>query len=234
MGDVDIKKVKSIDPVSIRELSNVTHIEPLRIGQIAPAAVHIKELNHIDPISVDSLRIDQIRNLDPVRVERFDVTSLPTVNLSLSRFPAMEVNLRRIPPLTVGLQQDLRLPSHYTIHARFLGIEVMRLHVHGLTTLSPQDRVCREQIQTHERSCPEVVAVGNPAIPVRREERAVMVHRSGGYRCRPQPVPQPLRETRPDRAPRSHRGVSTGPPPLRFSLGGASPAEAPSGAGGGR
>ena len=96
MGDVDINKLPpvriqqltGVEPLHIQELAGV---EPLRIGQIAPAAVHIKELNHIDPISVESLRIDEIRNLEPVRIERFDVTRLPTVNLSMSRFPSLAV-----------------------------------------------------------------------------------------------------------------------------------------------
>lgn len=172
MGNVDIREVKKIDPIRIREF---TGVEPLRIGQIAPAAVHIKELNHIDPISVESLRIDQIRNLDPVRVERFDVTHLPTVNISLSRLPSMDVNVRRIPPLAVTVQQEFCLPSQYTIHARLLGIEFLRFDIHGRTMITPKDRVAREQARSHERSFPEVAAAGNPGIPTRRTERVEAV-----------------------------------------------------------
>jgi len=174
MGDVDIQKVKNIDPIRIREF---TGVEPLRIGQIAPAAVHIKELNHIDPISVESLRIDHVRNLDPVRVERFDVTHLPTVNISLSQLPSMDLNIRRIPPLAIAVQQEFCLPSRYTIHARLMGIEFLRFDIHGRTMVTPKDRVPREQARTHERSFPEVAAAGNPGIPTRRTERVETVDR---------------------------------------------------------
>lgn len=171
MGTVDIT---SIVPIQITQL---TDVEPLRIGQIAPAAVHIKELNHIDPISVESLRIDQIRNLDPVRVERFDVTHLPTVNISLSQLPSMDVNVRRIPPLAVAVQQEFCLPSQYTIHARLLGIEFLRFDIHGRTMVTPKDRAAREQARSHERSFPDVAAAGNPGIPARRTERVETVAR---------------------------------------------------------
>ncbi len=184
MGDVDIQKVKNIDPIRIREF---TGVEPLRIGQIAPAAVHIKELNHIDPISVESLRIDQVRNLDPVRVERFDVTHLPTVNISLSQLPSMDLNIRRIPPLAVAVQQEFCLPSRYTIHARLLGIEFLQFDIHGRTMVTPKDRVPREQARTHERSFPEVAAAGNPGIPTRRTERVETVARH--LPCGPPSVP---------------------------------------------
>ena len=166
MGDVDVKQVKNIDPVTIKEIDKVANIEPLRIAKIAPAAVHVKELNNIDPITIESLRVDEVRNLDPVRIDRFDVTHLPTVNLSLGEVPALDLNLRRIPPLAVGLHQELLLPSEYLIRARFLGLELLRLHVSGQTRLHPRDQVCREVSASHERSYREVAAVGNPAIPV--------------------------------------------------------------------
>ena len=174
MGDVDIQK---IPPIKVREF---TGVEPLRIGQIAPAAVHVKELNHIDPISVESLRIDHVRNLDPVRVERFDVTHLPTVDVSVSRFPPMDLSLRRMPPIAVAVQQDFFLPSQYRVHARLLGIEVLRFDIHGRTMISPQDRVRRERAGTHERSFPEVTASGNPGIPTVRTETGAVAHSTHG------------------------------------------------------
>lgn len=178
MGDVDINK---LPPVRITQLTGVeplhiqefTGVEPLRIGQIAPAAVHIKELNHIDPISVESLRIDAIRNIEPVRIERFDVTRLPTVNLSMSRFPSLDLDIRRMPPLAVAVQQDFCLPSEYTVNARLLGVEVLRLEIQGRTMISPIDRFRRERSRTHERSFPDVAAAGNPGIPTKRIERCV-------------------------------------------------------------
>ncbi len=168
MGNVNVTHVKDIADVTIDTIRKIEKIE-----KIAPAAIHVKELNHIDPISVESLRIDHVRNLDPVHVERLNVTHVPTVNLAMSRMPAMDVNLRRMPPLAIGLNQDFQLPSEYTVHARFLGIEILRLNIHGQSWLKPRDRIRREQVKTHERSYAEIAAVGNPAIPVIRTERCV-------------------------------------------------------------
>src|ERR671936_1595097 len=176
MGDVDVKSVKNIDPLVIKEIDAVKNIEPLQIAKIAPAAVHVKELNHIDPISVDSLRVDEVRNLEPVKIQQFDVTTLPTVNLSLGEVPALDLNLRRMPPLAVGVHQEFVLPSEYLIRARFLGLELLRLHVSGRTRIHPHEQARREVSASHERSYREAAAVGNPCIPVEcREERAEAV-----------------------------------------------------------
>ena len=136
MGDVDVKQVKNIDPIRIRE---VTGVEPIRVSKIAPAAIHVKELNQIDPITVESLRVDEVRNLDPVKIDHFDVTHLPTVNLSLGEVPELALDVRRFPSLAVGLHQNFVLPSEYTIRARVLGFELARLHVTGRTMLHPHD-----------------------------------------------------------------------------------------------
>src|SRR5919108_6046401 len=171
MGDVDVKSVKNIDPLVIKEIDAVKNIEPLQIAKIAPAAIHVKELNHIDPISVESLRVDEVRNLDPVRVERFDVTHLPTVSISMSRVPTVDLNVRRVPPVAIALRQRLVLPSQYTMHATMFGIEVLRLKLHGRTIVEPCDAVPRERARTHSRSFPDVAAAGNPGIPARRTVR---------------------------------------------------------------
>ena len=178
MGDIDVKSVKNIDPVVIKEIDAIKNIEPLQIAKIAPAAVHVKELNHIDPISIDSLRVDEVRNLEPVKINQFDVTTLPTVNLSLGEVPTLDLNLRGIPPLAVGVHQEFVLPSEYLIRARFLGLEVLRLHVSGRTLVRPHEQARREVSASHERSYREVAAVGNPCIPVEcREECAeAIVH----------------------------------------------------------
>ncbi len=208
MGDVKIKEVKNISDVTIDKIRKIEKIE-----KIAPAAIHVKELNHIDPISVESLRIDQVRNLDPVRVERLNVTHVPTVNLAMSRMPAMDVNVRRIPPVAIGLHQDFCLPSEYTVHARFLGIEFLRFNIHGQTMLKPQDRVRREQVRSHERSYAEVAAVGNPAIPVTRTERCV---ESTTYIQCDAPAPKGA----PANASPGCRGLSAGGAPSHFAVGG--------------
>jgi hypothetical protein len=153
MGEVRIKQATGIEPIGIKQVSKVS-----------PAAVHIKELNNVDPFTIESLRIDQVRNLDPVRIDEFHVTHLPTVNLTLSQFPGIDLSVRRFPPIAIGIQQDFHLPSKYTVHARFLGVEIMQLNIHGCTMIRPQDRHCREVVRTHERSSPEAAAVGNPCI----------------------------------------------------------------------
>ncbi|GJL69919.1 MAG: hypothetical protein NPIRA06_25540 [Nitrospirales bacterium] len=167
MGDIKIKEAKNLDKLRISELSNVDPLVISEVRHIAPAAVHIKELNHIDPLTIESLRIDEIRNLDPIRVEQFNVTNLPTVNLSLRQLPAVDMNIRRLPPVSIGLHQDFCLPSSYTLRARLLGIEFLRLNLDGRTMISPRDTVRREQSRTHPQSFPQVATAGNPAIPSR-------------------------------------------------------------------
>lgn len=179
MGDIKIKEAKNIEKLRISEFSNVDPLVISEVRHIAPAAVHIKELNHIDPISIESLRVNEVRNLDPIRIEKFNVTNLPTVNLSLRQLPAVDMNIRRIPPVSIGLHQDFCLPSTYTLRARLLGIEFLRLHLDGHTVLSPRDKVRREQHRTSDRSFPEVAVAGNPAIPSRMEEKGARVMASG-------------------------------------------------------
>ena len=89
-ADVNINRVTGVDAITLNPLNiNPFTIDSIkRIEKIAPAAVHIKELNQIAPISVDSLRVDHIRHVDPLRVERFNVTHLPIVNLSLEPAPS--------------------------------------------------------------------------------------------------------------------------------------------------
>jgi hypothetical protein len=176
VGEVNVTdfpalRIDEVTGVEQLRISQATGIEPLRIAEvshIAPAAVHVKELNHIDPISVESLHVDEIRNIDPVRVERFDVTHLPTVDISMSRMPTIDLNVRRVPPVAIALRQRFVLPSHYTMHATMFGIEVLRIRLHGRTVVEPCDVVPRERTRTHSRSYPDVAAVGNPGIPARR------------------------------------------------------------------
>jgi hypothetical protein len=174
VGDVNITsplRIHEVKGVEQLRISQFTGVEPLRIAEvshIAPAAIHVKELNHIDPISIESLRVDEVRNIDPVRVERFDVTHLPTVDISMSRMPTLAVNVRRVPPVAIAVRQRFVLPSQYTMHATMFGIEILRLKLHGRTVVEPCDTVPRERTRTHSRSFPDVAAVGNPGIPARR------------------------------------------------------------------
>lgn len=211
MGDVKIKEIKNIEKLEPLRIEQLTGVEPLRVSHIAPAAVHIKELNHIDPISVESLRVHEVRNVDPLRVERLDVTRLPTVNLSVREIPVVDLNVRRVPPVAIAVHQQFCLPSNYTVHAKLLGVEFLRLQIHGRTLLAPQDLVHRERSQTHERSFADVAAVGNPAIPVlcvEEKAEAFSVAHDQQQAC-PQPHAAPP-AARPD--------LSAGAPRFNFSL----------------
>lgn len=167
---IDIDKVANISEVTIADIKHVAPLTIEKVEKIAPAAVHIKELNQIDPLTVESLRVDSVRNLEPLNVDRLNVTHMPMMNLSLARLPAMDVNIGRMPPLAIGLHQEFELPSNYTIHTRLLGFEFMRFDIHGASRLVPKARARREQSHQHQRSYPDVAAVGNPAIPNRCRE----------------------------------------------------------------
>jgi hypothetical protein len=219
MGDVDVTNLPLVgfDPanndIGIDEVKN---IEPLRIAKIAPAAVHVKELNHVDPLTIESLRIDQVKHIDPVKVDHFDVTYLPTVNLSIGEAPELDLNLRQIPPFAIGLHQDFVLPSEYLIRARLLGFEFLRVQVTGRTVMHARDQVRREVSSSHERSYREVAAVGNPAIPVTcREEYAEAV-----VPDRPVSQAPPRRHVEHRRARSRPSGMRVGGPPHAFALAG--------------
>jgi len=215
--DIDIKSATGIDPIHIASIDDIKKIAPITVAsvqKIAPAAVHIKELNHIDPLTVESLRVDSVRNLEPLNVDRLNVTHLPMVNLSLARMPTMDLNVRRMPPLAVGLHQEFDLPSKYTIHTRLLGFEIVRFDIHGSSRLVPRERARREQSHNHERSFPDVAAVGNPAIPNRcRETSAEAV-------VRPEPQPPGTGPAPANCAPRA--ALSVAAPYFSYSLSGAS------------
>jgi hypothetical protein len=199
MVDVDVNKVKNIDPVRISEVRNIDPVTIKQVQKIAPAAVHIKELNNIDPLSIESLRIDRVHNLDPLQVERFNVTSIPTVNLSLSRLPSVDLNVKQVPPVAIALQQNIDLSSRYMVHTRFFGFEILRMELHGTTKLVPKDRHRREQSKNDARSYTDVAAAGNPGIPVRVSEsctvsqlaapRPPVPHRDGAKRAGHGPPP---------------------------------------------
>ena len=104
-------------------------------------------------------------------VKQTNVTRLPVVNLSVNQVPEIAIGVSRLPPVAIAVQQCFDMPSDYTARARFLGIEVLRIHLSGLTRVIPRDRVRREQAHTPDRSFPLVAATGNPAIPSKLEER---------------------------------------------------------------
>jgi hypothetical protein len=166
--DVNIKQVTGIDPPI--PIAPVTIAAIQTVDKIAPVAVHIKELNQVEPLLIESLRVDRVREIDPLNVDRLNVTRLPVVNLSVNQVPGVELDVRRIPPVAIAVHQTFDLPSRYTARARFLGFEVLRVELAGKTCVVPRECARREEAHTHERSFAEVAAVGNPAIPSRLEE----------------------------------------------------------------
>lgn len=140
------------------------------IGKIAPVGVHIKELNQIAPLLVESLRVDHVRHIDPLRIDRLNITQLPSVNVTLSQLPSLDLNVRRLPPVAIALQQQLDLSSNYTMRATVFGLTLMTMKIEGTTDVTPRDCARREVSRSHERSFPVVAAAGNPAIPTRAIE----------------------------------------------------------------
>lgn len=175
--DIDIEKIKNVEALKIHEhkIQEVTGIEALRIGEvqdISPVAAHIKEVNHIDPLSIDALHVSEVKNVEPLSVEKFDVTNLPMVNMSVRQLPSVDLNIRRLPPVSIGTHQTFHMPSNYTVRARFLGIEFLRMNMCGQTTVIPGERYRREQAKTPNRSYPLVATAGNPGIPSILRERS--------------------------------------------------------------
>ena len=187
MGDIKITDNSSL-AVTGEDGHNPVHVEidgstveikgtdkyPFYINalqNIAPIAAHIKEVNHIDPLSVESLFVSQVRNIEPLRITKFNVTNLPLVNLAVRQIPAVDLNVRRLPAVSVGTHQVFDLPSNYMVRARLLGFEVFRLQLSGRTRIEPQERFRREQEKADNRSFPTVATAGNSAIPSIRKEK---------------------------------------------------------------
>jgi hypothetical protein len=150
---VEVKGTKA-HPFFLQEVQN-----------IAPVAVHLKELNHIDPISVESLFVSQVRNIEPLKIEEFNVTNLPLVNMALRQLPPVEMNIRHLPAVSIGLHQVFEMPSNYLLRAQFLGFELFRINLSGRTRIAPTERFRQEQDRADNRSFPTVATAGNPAIP---------------------------------------------------------------------
>ena len=108
MVNVDIEKVVDIE--KLRHTLDTLTINPLTIR---PMAVHLKELNQVAPLSVESLRVDHVRHVDPLQIDQLNITSLPTVNLTMSQLPALDINVRRVPPVAVALHQQFEMCSDY-------------------------------------------------------------------------------------------------------------------------
>jgi len=184
--DVEFDNSLTINPVTL----NPVTLEPVTIAavkKVAPVGVHIKEVNQIAPLAVESLRIDHVRHVDPLRIERLDITRLPSVNITLSQLPGMDLNVRRVPPVTIALHQKFDMNSNYNIVARVLGLPLLRMSLQGQTVITPRDCARRELSRSHERSFPDVAAAGNPAIPSRAIETCVetVCHRPAHQHHRP-------------------------------------------------
>jgi len=150
---VEVKGTKA-SPFFLQEVQN-----------IAPVAVHLKELNHIDPINVDSLFVSQVRNIEPLQIDRLNVTNLPLINMALRQLPPVEMNIRHLPALSIGLHQMFDMASNYVLRAQLIGFELFRINLSGKTRIAPTERFRQEQDRADNRSFPTVASSGNPAIP---------------------------------------------------------------------
>ena len=185
--DIHVKEVSDIAPITINpltidhvkdvEVEYVKDVEIDRIQRIAPVATHIKEINNIDPVSVDVFNVTEVRNIEPLRVQEFNITNLPNVNISLRQLPPVEMNIRRLPPVSVGFHQDIHVPSNYVVRMQLLGFEFLRVALDGQSHLLPRERFRREQERTHDRSFPEPAVAGNSAIPSHCVETGVTERR---------------------------------------------------------
>ena len=167
--DDSVLTLKDGSTIKLREDSALTVTSIDNVKNIDPVAVHLKEVNHIDPFSIDSLHVSEVKNIDPIEITRFNVTNLPMVNVSLQKLPAVDFNVKTLPPVSVGTHQNFCIPSDYTLRARVLGVELIRLHLNGTTSIIPKERARREQARSDNRSFAQVAAAGNPAIPSRCE-----------------------------------------------------------------
>lgn len=196
--DIDLKSTHYTEALPIAPLTiNPVTLTPVTV---TPIAIHLKELNQVAPLSVESLRVDHVRHVDPLRIEQLNISSLPTVNLTMSQMPALDINVRRVPPVAVAIQQQFEMNSNYTMTARLFGLPLMRILLSGRTTITPKDCARREQSRSHERSFPDVAALGAPGIPSRAIETCVHT----------------VRRSAPPSA-RRH-GVNPGAPRVGFSL----------------
>lgn len=170
MGDINVVdgsvlRLRSDSKLTLNADSALTIKSIDKVKNIEPVAVHLKEVNHIDPLSIEALHVSEVKNIEPLQIAKFNVTSLPMVNVSLQKLPEIGINIKTLPPISVGTHQDFCIPSSYTLHARLLGIEVARLQLNGQTSIVPKDRARREQARADNKSYPAPSTAGNPAIP---------------------------------------------------------------------
>jgi hypothetical protein len=117
------------------------------------------------------------------------------------------MNVRRLPPVSVGLHQNIQIPSNYVVRMQLLGFEFLRVALSGQSQLIPHEKYRREQERTHERSFPQVAVAGNPAIPSHCREVAVAERDGCGCDA----------PARPNES-ASEAGLKYGMPMMRFSL----------------
>src|SRR5512140_2795023 len=172
---LDLHGVKDAEPLHL----DIDEIAPLRVQSVAPVAVHLKEVHQIDPLSIESLKIDQVANIDPIQVTRFNVTNLPTVNVCVRQLPTVHMSVGHLPAISVGTHQSFRVPSDYTVRAAVLGIELSPISLAGTTQIIPVEQARREQARVPARSQPLTATAGNPAIPSTCRETSATISGSG-------------------------------------------------------
>ncbi len=153
----------------------------LNLRNVAPLAAHIKEINNIDPFTVDAFHVNEIKNIEPINIARFNVTDLPLMNMAVRQLPDVNFNVRKLPAVSVGTHQNFEIPSSYTLRAQLMGIEFLRLHLNGQTSVIPREKFRREKGKVDNRSYAVPATAGNPAIPssYRNVEHQGATHQAG-------------------------------------------------------
>jgi hypothetical protein len=150
-SDINVIKGRNFQVDEIKKLPDLKIAE---VRKIEPVAVHLKELNNIDPLTIDAMHVDSVRNIAPVSIDKLNITRIPHVNLSVRQAPPLDISVRKVPPLDVNLNQTFSVPSSYTVHAQFLGFEFMRFFLHGNTTIYPHDKQPCAYSTTPDKSYP--------------------------------------------------------------------------------
>ena len=144
LKDGSVIKLREDSSLRINSIESVKNIDPV--------AVHLKEVNNIDPLSIDDLKISEVKNIEALEISKLNVTNLPMVNVSVQNLPTLDINVNKVPDITISTRQKFLLPSNYSLRARFLGVEILRLHLKGETMVMPLRQSTEDEYKVPNKS----------------------------------------------------------------------------------
>lgn len=144
LRDGSVIKLREDSSLRINSIESVKNIDPV--------AVHLKEVNNIAPLSIDDLKISEVKNIEALEISKLNVTHLPMVNVSVQNLPTLDINVNKVPDITISTRQKFLLPSNYSLQARFLGIEILRLHLKGETMVLPLRQSTEDEYKMPDKS----------------------------------------------------------------------------------